>query len=411
MGGKLTAADVERAPQGMHFDGGGLYLQVSGPDARSWIFRYMLNGTQRWHGLGSARDVSLALARKKRDKARVQVREGLDLVAERKRAKAALSASNGVTFKQAAEAYIAAQQNGDAIWTNPKHRAQWLSTLLTYVYPVIGNLSVQAIERADIIRVLEPIWTTKAETARRVRGRIKAVLDWSIARGERTSGDNPATRGPLVKGLPRQSRSIDHHEALAYSQIGAFMLDLRSRGGMAALALEFAILTASRTGEVLGATWDEFDFQSKTWTIPAARMKGRRDHRVPLSAAAVAVLERARGVGQDSRHAFPNPGGGRPLSNMAMLRVLERMNRHELTAHGFRSTFRDWTSERTEFPREVAEAALAHVSGDKTEQAYRRGDLFDKRRRLMEAWSEFCGKPSPASATVVPLRAASTAAM
>lgn len=227
MGGKLTTADVEQASQGMLFDGDGLYLQVSGPDSKSWIYRYTLKGKPRWHGLGSARDVSLANARKKRDKARVQVREGVDLVAERKRAKVAQMVGNKITFWQAAESYIRAQQNS-VTWTNPKHGAQWSATLGTYAYPVIGNLPVEAVERADVIRVLDPIWSTKPETARRVRGRIEAVLDWTIARGERTNGENPASRGPLLKGLPRQPKSKDHHEALPYSQIAAFMQDLRS---------------------------------------------------------------------------------------------------------------------------------------------------------------------------------------
>jgi integrase len=406
MGGKLTTADVEQASTGMHFDGDGLYLQVSGPDSKSWIYRYTLHGKARWHGLGSARDVSLATARKKRDKARVQVREGLDLVAERKRAKAAEKLTNEVTFRQAAESYIRAQQNGDAAWSNEKHTSQWSNTLKTYVFPIIGDLPVQAIERADIIRVLDPIWTTKAETARRVRGRIETILDWTIARGDRTEGENPASRGPLLKGLPKQAKSKGHHAALPYAEIGAFMRELQSREGIAALALEFAILTAVRTGEVLGAKWSEIDTDTRVWTIPGPRMKGRREHRVPLSAPALAVLERAREAGQGSEHIFPNIGRGRPLSNMAMLKTLERLGRPELTAHGFRSTFRDWAAERTNFPGEVAEAALAHVIDDKTVAAYRRGDLFEKRQRLMNSWAEFCAKAAVAG-VVVPIRNAS----
>jgi integrase len=363
-----------------------------------------LHGKARWHGLGSARDVSLANARKKRDKARVQVREGLDLVAELKRAKAARSLEDAVTFKQAAESYIRAQEHGEATWTNQKHAQQWSSTLATYAYPVIGNLPVQTIERADIIRVLEPIWTTKPETARRVRGRIEAIFDWAIARGERTERENPASRGPLLKGLPRQSKSVGHHEALPYPQIGTFMQDLRSRGGMAALALEFAILTAARTGEVLGAKWTEIDIDQSVWTVPAVRMKGRREHRVPLSPAALGVFERARRVGEGSAFLFPNTLQDRPLSNMAMLKMLERMGRPELTVHGFRSTFRDWVAEQTAFPAEVAEMALAHAVGDKVEAAYRRGDLFQKRRQLMDAWADYCAHPAPAGVGVVPMR-------
>jgi integrase len=389
MSGKLTTADVDGAAPGRHFDGGGLYLEVRGPESKSWIYRYTLRGEERWHGLGSVRDVSLAAARKKRDKARVQVREGLDLVAERKRVTAAQKLGNGVTFRQAAESYIKAQQEGEA-WSNYKHAAQWTATLASYAYPLIGDLSVQVIERVDIIRVLEPIWITKAETARRVRGGIETIFDWCIARGERTVNENPASRGPLIKGLPRQSRRQNHHEALPYSQIGPFMLDLRGRDGMATLALEFAILTAARTGEVLGAKWTEIDTDRAVWTVPAERMKGRREHRVPLSLVALAVLERARQVGEGSEFVFPNTGRGRPLSNMAMLKMMERMRRPELTTHGFRSTFRDWAAEQTVFPSEVAEAALAHAIGDKSEAAYRRGDLFEKRRLLMQEWATFC---------------------
>ena len=406
MGGKLITADVDRAAPGRHFDGGGLYLEVRGPESKSWIYRYTLRGEERWHGLGSARDVSLAAARKKRDKARVQVREGLDLVAERKRVKAAQKFGNGVTFRQAAESYIKAQQDGEA-WSNHKHAAQWTTTMASYAYPFIGDLSVQVIERADIIRVLEPIWITKVETARRVRGRIETIFDWCIARGERTVNENPASRGPLIKGLPKQPRSQGHHEALPYSQIGAFLLDLRSREGIAALALEFTILTAARTGEVLRAKWTEIDTDRAVWSVPAERMKGRREHRVPLSLVALAVLERARNAGEGSEFVFPNTGRGQPLSNMAMLKMMERMGRPELTTHGFRSTFRDWAAEQTAFPSEVAEAALAHTIGGKTEAAYRRGDLFEKRRKLMDAWASYCAQPAPTDhGKVVSLREA-----
>jgi len=403
MGGKLTAADVDRAAPGRHFDGAGLYLEVRGAESKSWIYRYTLRGEERWHGLGSVRDVSLAAARKKRDKARVQVREGLDLVAERRRIKAAHKLSNGVTFRQAAESYIQAQQDGEA-WSNHKHASQWRATLASYAYPFIGHLSVQVIERADVIRVLEPIWIAKAETARRVRGRIETIFDWCIARGERTVNENPASRGPLIKGLPRQPRSQAHHEALPYSQIGAFMLDLRGREGMAALALEFTILTAARTGEVLRGKWAEIDTDRAVWSVPAEHMKGRREHRVPLSLAALTVLERARHAGQGSEFVFPNTGRGGPLSNMAMLKMMERMGRPELTTHGFRSTFRDWVAEQTAFPSEVAEAALAHAIGNKTEAAYRRGDMFERRRRLMDAWTEFCAKAPVERGKVVSLR-------
>jgi integrase len=401
MGGKLTTAEVEGAAAGLHFDGDGLYLQVTGPKSKSWIYRYSLHGKPRWMGLGSAKYVSLSKARQKRDKARAQVRsDGIDLVAEQKRQRAASRAEErNVTFRQAAESYIAAQEGA---WSNRKHTRQWSSTLNTYVFPVIGGAPVQEISRAHVISALEPIWTAKPETARRVRGRIEAVIDWAIARGDRTVEDNPARGGALLKGLAKQSKAVKPHAALPYREIGAFMVKLRSRGGTAARALEFAILTAARTSEVLGAKWSEIDANYTVWTIPAARMKAGREHRVPLANAAADVLH-AMAQMRDGDLIFPG-ANGRPLSNMAMLAVLRRMGRADLTAHGFRSTFRDWGAELTAFPNELLEMALAHKVPDKTEAAYRRGDLLDKRRRLMDAWAEYCGKLAPAG-EVIPISA------
>jgi integrase len=288
-------------------------------------------------------------------------------------------------------------------WRNPKHAAQWKATLATYASPVLGKLPVQAADVGLVMKVLEPIWATKPETAGRVRGRIEAVLDWAAARRYRT-GENPARwKGLLDKLLPARSkvRKIEHHAALPYDELAAFLVALRAQEGTSARALEFAILTAGRTGEVIGARWDEIDTRPKVWTVPPDRMKGGREHRVPLSDAALTILDRMAAVREND---FVFPGDRRAgLSNMALLMTLRRMGRDDLTAHGFRSTFRDWAGNETHFPRELAEAALAHVVGDKAEQAYRRSDALEKRRRLMDAWASYCSKPT-ATGTVVTLR-------
>lgn len=297
-----------------------------------------------------------------------------------------------MTFDACAAAYIEAQE---AAWRNPKHRQQWRNTLSTYASPVFGSLPVQAVDVGLVMKCLEPIWTTKPETASRLRGRIESILDWAAVRGYRR-GDNPARwRGHLDKLLPARGkiRQVEHHSALPYSEIAEFLTALRAEEGVAARALEFLVLTATRTGEVIAARWDEVHLKEKVWVVPAVRMKAGREHRVPLSAAALAVLQQMREA-REGEFIFPGGKAGRPLSNMAMLKVLRRMDRADLTAHGFRSTFRDWAAERTNFPREVAEMALAHTVSDKVEAAYRRGDLFQKRRQLMEAWARSCGSPA-----------------
>jgi integrase len=286
--------------------------------------------------------------------------------------------------------YIAGYRAG---WRNPKHASQWQATLATYAEPVIGGLSVQAVDTALVLKVLEPIWTVKPETAGRVRGRIESILDWAKVRGYRT-GENPARwRGHLDKLLPARSkvRRVEHHAALPYAELPGFLVSLRQQAGIAARALEFAICTAARTGEVIGARWGEIDLLDKTWTLPATRMKAGKEHRVPLSARALAILKEM----QAHRHAdnafvFPGAKPGRPLSNMVFLMLLRRIGRGDVTAHGFRSTFRNWAAERTSFPAEVAEMALAHTVSDKTVAAYNRSDLFERRRRLMSAWTTFC---------------------
>ncbi|MEI8397420.1 MAG: tyrosine-type recombinase/integrase [Rhodospirillaceae bacterium] len=377
---------------------------------KSWLYRFMLAGKSREMGLGSLADVSLSDARAATAEARKLLKAGHDPIAKREadreavRVTAALAAARAMTFRQCAERYIEVHKNG---WKNEKHRTQWPNTFRDYVYPVFGDLPVQAVDLPLVLKVLEPIWMTKTETATRVRGRIEAVLDWATVRGYRT-GDNPALwRGRLSHLLPARTKvqKVEHHAALPYAETGAFMTKLRKRDAIAARALEFTILTAARTGEVIGATWGEIDLEAAVWIIPAERMKAGREHRVPLSERALDIL-RTMAEHRQGDIVFPSTRGN-PLSNMGMAMLLRRMNRDDLTAHGFRSTFRDWAAERTAYPNEVVEMALAHAVGNKVEAAYRRGDLFEKRRRLMDDWSAFCGAlPAESGATVVPLRKA-----
>jgi integrase len=389
--GKLTALAVQRAKQrGYLADGGGLYLQLSGSGAKSWVFRYRLNGRLREMGLGPARDVTLAEAREAALACRRQRLAGIDPIAARtaERQQAVLQSAKAMTFRQCAEGYVDAHKAG---WKNLKHSGQWSATLRTYAYPVLGDVSIQLVDVALVMKVLDPIWAAKTETASRLRGRIERVLDWAAVRGFR-EGDNPARwRGHLDHVLPQPSKvkRVVHHAALPYDEIASFMAELRQQPGIAAMALEFAILTAARTGEVIGGTWAEMDLDRAIWTIPAGRMKAGREHRVPLSDPAVALLERLHEA-RHGDHVFPGGTAGKSLSNMALLTLLRRMNFSHVTAHGFRSTFKDWTMECTSFPNEVSEMALGHAVGDKVEAAYRRGDLFEKRRELMQAWGQTC---------------------
>ncbi len=404
---RLKAVSLERLARkpGMHADGKGLYLRVASPTARSWVYRFMLNKVPHEMGFGPYPEISLQRAREKATEARRQKAEGHDPLAERAAARASLraDATKAVTFKDAAERYIASHRAG---WRNIKHAGQWEATLGTYAYPTIGALAVQAIDTGLVMKVLEPIWTTKPETASRLRGRIEAVVDWAKARGYR-DGENPARwRGHLDKLLPARSKvqKVQHHAALPFDGLGRFMTALRAENGTAARALEFAILTAARTGEVIGAKWGEIDLGEKVWTVPAEHMKAGREHRVPLSARAIEILEGLKPEGQDSEmgdaFVFTGIGTSKPLSNMAMLMLLRRMGHDDLTAHGFRSTFRDWCAERTNFPSEVAEMALAHAVADKVEAAYRRGDLFEKRRALADQWATACSLPATGAKVV-----------
>jgi integrase len=398
--GKLTALKVARdLPPGMYADGAGLYLQVAGAGAKSWIYRFSLTGKAREMGLGSLYALSLSDARIKAGECRRLRQEGIDPIEARKasREQVALDAAKTLTFKEAAASYVASHRAG---WRNDKHAAQWESTLAAYAEPVLGRLSIQVIDTALVLKVLEPIWKAKPETAGRVRGRIEAILDWAKVRGLR-QGENPARwRGHLDHLLPAKSkvRRVKHHAALPYAELPRFIEGLRAQEGVAARALEFTILTAARTGDTIGATCGEFNGPDNLWTIPAERMKAGKEHRVPLSGRALVILreaESARTLG--SNYVFPGGKAGKPLSNMAMTEVLRRMACGDITVHGFRSTFRDWAAERTNFPSEVVEMALAHAVGDKVEAAYRRGDLFEKRHRLMAEWATYCNTPAAAS--------------
>jgi integrase len=399
-----VAALVRAQKPGRHGDGGGLYLQVSYYGTASWTFRYRIAGRLREMGLGPVKTWSLAEARERARKLRQVRGQGLDPLVERRagQLRERLEAARALTFKQCAEAYIAAHRAG---WRNQRHAAQWPSTLEAFVYPALGALPVQAVDVGLVMKVLEPIWREVPETASRVRGRIESVLDWASARGYRT-GENPARwRGHLENLLPKKSRvkRVEHHAALPYAELPGFLAELRQQQEVCAKALEFAILTAGRTGEVVGAQWAEIDLAARLWTVPAERMKAGKEHRVPLSEPALAVLE-AMGEIRTGVFVFPGGRGDRPLGETAMRSLLQRLG-GDATTHGFRSTFRDWAAERTSFPREVAEMALAHSVGVAVEQAYRRTDLVERRRQLMEAWARYCGSsPGPAAARVVPIR-------
>ncbi|KJJ95207.1 integrase [Burkholderiaceae bacterium 26] len=402
----LSAVAVSKlTTPGYHSDGGGLYLQISPTGTKSWIFRFKINGRAREMGLGSILGVGLADARSSAAECRRQLAAGIDPIEARKgvRAQVRLEAAKAVTFSYCATAYIDAHRLG---WRNAKHVSQWENTIAAYANPVIGSLPVQTVDTGLVMRILEPIWSVKPETASRLRGRIESILDWAKVRGFR-QGENPARwRGHLEALLPARSRirAVKHHAALPYQEIGQLMADLQDQPGIASLALAFTILTAARTGEVIGAKRAEFDLKERVWTVPAERMKARREHRVPLSSAVISLLSAAEPYQVDD-YVFPGARPQKHLSNMAMLMLLKRMGRADLTAHGFRSTFRDWAAEQTNYAREVAEAALAHVVGDKVEAAYRRGDMFDKRRRLMNEWARYCAVQS-GSAEIVPINRA-----
>ncbi|MBO3274094.1 tyrosine-type recombinase/integrase [Pseudomonas schmalbachii] len=398
--GKLNPKQVENlAEPGTYEDGDGLRLVVKVTGRKSWVLRFQLNGKRREMGLGGFPDVSLKAARMAAVDQRKLLSAGIDPMAardaerERLRVSQQAAAAKSESFKKVAADYIAAHRAG---WKSAKHAQQWENTLATYAEPIIGHLSTDEITTAHVLEILQPIWTEKTETASRLRNRIELVLDAAKARGLR-AGENPARwRGHLDKLLPKQSKIQvrTHHAALPWQYLPAFMIELVKHDDLTYKAMRLTILTACRTSEVLGATWDEIDDQTRTWTIPAARMKAGKDHRVPLSEAAVNVLNSLPRIA-GSPYLFPSIRQGKHLSNMAMLMGLRRIGREDLTVHGFRSTFRDWAAERTHYPREVCEMALAHKIADGAEAAYWRGDIFEKRRALMNDWSCYITTPPP----------------
>lgn len=390
---RLTQLQVTRLKEpGQYNDGAGLLLNISPGGSKSWVLRYTFKGRERRTGLGPFPEVTLSEAREATLNLRRQIRHGLDPVEEKKKARAAATAeqAKSVTFDWCAEKYIAAHKPS---WKNPKHGDQWTNTIATYVSPIMGNTAVDRIETGHIMRVLEPIWTTKSETASRVRGRIESILSWAAVRKFR-SEDNPARwKGHLDALLPARKKiaRVQHHAALPLRDMSAFMNELKQQAGVGALALQFTILTAARSGEVRGMTWDEVNLDDAVWIIPGERMKAGRDHRVPLSTHAKAILTTMEELKLgDTNVVFPGIRDRKPLSDMTLTAVLKRMERTDITVHGFRSTFRDWAAEVTHYPREMAEMALAHTVSDQVEAAYRRGDMFEKRRKMMADWDAFC---------------------
>ncbi|WPB83088.1 tyrosine-type recombinase/integrase [Sediminicoccus rosea] len=408
----LTVAKAKslltKGEPGKHAAGGGLYLMVKKPGVAVWAFRFTVAGKLREMGLGPvdlegrSGGVTLREAQDRAADAKRLLRDGVDPIDQRKAERAAKAEADhsGKTFKEAAEAYIAT--HGTA-WRNPKHRAQWDASLKTYVFPKIGEKAVGQVTRENVLEILRPIWTTKRETARRVRQRVEMIFAFASAQGW-LEGINPTPDPKLAMLLlGKVAKDVKHHAALPWQEIAPFMKRLRAQGGTAARALEFTILTAARTGEVIGAKWSEIDLQAGVWTVPGVRMKAKKEHRVPLSVPALALLASMLPLKPEEGdgYVFPGQRKGKGLSNMSMLKTLERMKAGEITAHGFRSTFRDWAGEATAHPREVVEMALAHTIENKVEASYRRGDAFEKRRVLMDEWAAFCDREP---GEVVPLR-------
>ena len=399
---RLSALKVARAKQpGMYADGGGLYLRVAEGGSKQWVFRYASGTRDRDMGLGPVHTLTLPEAREKAREARLLRLEGIDPIEAKRARMAALKAADAraMTFKQCAEGFI---KDNEASWTSARHRQEWVGSLVRLVYPTLGSLPVAAIDTPLVLKVLKPIWEKTPETASRVRGRIENVLGWATVHHYR-AGDNPARWGGLLEhALPARSKiaKVEHHAALPYAEIGAFVAELRQDSGVAAACLQFITLTAARLDEARSATWDEIDLPNRIWIVPARRMKADKEHRVPLSAGAVVILKQMQEIRQ-SDYVFPGRLEGRPIGDNTIWRLAKEAAGSDITIHGLRSSFRDWAAERTSFPREVAEMALAHAIPNAVEAAYRRGDLFEKRRRLMDAWAEFCAKPSHRGEVVV----------
>jgi integrase len=400
--GKLTAVGVRRLTKpGTYNDGEGLYLRVA-TAGKSWLYRFKLHGKANWMGLGSLDDYPLAEAREKARECRKLVAEGISPIEARRMAKEAAKEANGQTFQAIAERYIKAHE---AEWRNAKHAAQWTATLVAYAYPALKEKPVHVIGVSDVLEVLEPIWTAKPETASRVRGRIEAVLDYAAARKLRST-ENPARwRGNLDHLLPKRTKvaKVQHHAAVPYADLPGLYAKLTESNGRAALCLRFAIVTAARSGEARGATWAEIDLEAATWTVPGERMKAGREHRVPLSAPALAILrEMALFGGEPGGLVFPGAAKGKPkpLSDVALNKALSAAGGGAFTVHGMRSSFRQWCAEQTAYPAEVAEMALAHTNRDRVEAAYQRSDLFARRRSLMDAWGAYATGPALAGLVV-----------
>ncbi len=400
---KLSPAEVAKLVRakepGLFGDGAGLALRIGRGGAASWVLRYMRQGKAHEMGLGAIHTFGLAEARERALRYRQELHDGIDPVAARREARKA--ATPLVTFRQVAEMYIAAHA---PTWKNAAHRRQWSQTLDDYVLPVIGGKGIAAIDTGDVMQVIEPLWHVKPETASRTRGRIETVLDYAAARQWRQGANPAAWRGHLANLLPAPHKvaSVQHHPAMPWQDLPAFMAALAERQGMAAKALAFLILTGARSAEARGATWGELDLGAGIWTIPASRMKGAREHRVPLAEPALALLRSIRlPEAEPGALVFPGASGRKPISDVALAKLLPA----DATCHGFRSAFRTWAGETTGYPREVIEMALAHRLGDAVEQAYARGDLFQKRRRLMADWAEFCSRPMPSAGEVVTLAA------
>jgi integrase len=404
---RLSGADLRRSEPGLYGDGNNLFLQVSVSKTnskqinRSWIFRYTTSGRAVDMGLGSLNVLGLKEAREQaREYCALRLR-GVDPLQHRdaQRAAAAAASMKSITFEAAAHAYIAAHRDE---WRSQKHAQEWPASLRRHVFPTIGSLPVASIDTALVVKALEKVWQSAPETGARLRGRIEAILDWATVSGYRT-GDNPARWSGHLEYLlaaPRKRR-IAHLPAMPWRDVPSFMQKLRAVDGVAARALEFAILTAARTGEVRGAVWNEVDLDSAVWSLPGERTKSGRGHRVPLSPRCMQILKEVRPLARQGQHVFPGIKGG--LGESAFLKLLKSLDHADITAHGFRSALRDWAGEATNFPREICEAALAHATGDRVERAYRRGDALQKRRQLMEAWATFCSRPMPAGATVTSL--------
>lgn len=393
---RLTNLSVTRAKRpGMYADGLGLYLRVAPGGSKQWVFRFRTNGRLRDHGIGPAHTLTLAEARERATEARKLRLDGIDPIAAKRERRASQKAATAkqITFKECCVGFL---KTADSKWSNPTHRQQWENTLAE-LYPVLGDLPVGIIDKALVIKALEPIWERAPVTGGRLRGRLESVLAWATVRDFR-SGDNPASWHLLKHAGFVKAAEVEHHAALPYGAMPAFMSRLRKEDSLAARALEFIALTAARSGEATGATWDEIDLAKRVWIVPASRMKAGKEHRVPLADAAVRLL---KSLPRQDERVFPFPGRRHRAACWELAKRLEGGS-----VHGLRSTFRDWAAERTSFPREISKLSLAHAVGNAVERAYSRTDLFDKRRKLMTAWADYCAKPSGAGA-VVPIRGAS----